>query len=348
MLADADARDAERGRALSGEATARARLAGVGLAVDLSPSALRSAAGAARELAGRFDGLRGLEADRAAERAAAEAADREASAAAARGDVAAVLLAALPDRWARATAEVTAARDAAAELPRVQTRLSAAGAALAEARGLRTALDRLATLGEEHLLARKTAVSLREKEMDLREARLTSMVAELAATLQPGAPCEVCGSVDHPDPYEGTGDGVSREDEERARLEAGQAERVVTELGQEIAAVTATADGHRARLVAAGHPDGDVALLLRAEQALVTEVTELAGRAADWLLRSRSSRASSGSGPRPRPRPRRPPPRRWAPAVVATTRGGARTGSTSGCGTPWVTPPTWTRRSPVR
>ena len=66
-----------------------------------------------------------------------------------------------------------------------------------------------------------------------------SMFAELADRLEDGVPCEVCGSTTHPDPYLGDGDGVTRDDEDRARAAAEQAAREVADVEARAAAEAA-------------------------------------------------------------------------------------------------------------
>ena len=57
---------------------------------------------------------------------------------------------------------------------------------------------------------------LREEHLDLREARIHGMAAELAIGLAVGCSCPVCGSAEHPEPA--TADRrVTRDDEEQAR-----------------------------------------------------------------------------------------------------------------------------------
>ncbi len=53
---------------------------------------------------------------------------------------------------------------------------------------------------ERHRLARDEHQDRRQRWLDLREERLANAAAELAAQLQPGIPCAVCGSAEHPAP----------------------------------------------------------------------------------------------------------------------------------------------------
>ena len=77
-------------------------------------------------------------------------------------------------------------------------------------------------LGRE-LAARRTELAstvalvqnLREEHLDLREARIQGMAAELATGLAVGCSCPVCGSAEHPSPATSSS-RITREDEERA------------------------------------------------------------------------------------------------------------------------------------
>ncbi|WP_208029240.1 AAA family ATPase [Rhabdothermincola sediminis] len=83
----------------------------------------------------------------------------------------------------------------------------------------------------------------------LQEARIANMAAELAAGLEPGSACPVCGSVDHPCPATaGTGGLVTAEqlDDATARVDdaerrRSELERVQADLRAELAAAEATA-----------------------------------------------------------------------------------------------------------
>lgn len=60
--------------------------------------------------------------------------------------------------------------------------------------------------------------------LDIKEQRLNGIAAELAAQLQDGEPCAVCGAVDHPAPARKDAGHVDREAEERAQAAYQQAE----------------------------------------------------------------------------------------------------------------------------
>ncbi|KAB2345222.1 AAA family ATPase [Actinomadura rudentiformis] len=68
------------------------------------------------------------------------------------------------------------------------------------------------------------AQQARERFQDLRQARLEGMAATLAEDLNPGEPCRVCGSTDHPAPASSLGLIPGEEDEERAHAAYEQAQ----------------------------------------------------------------------------------------------------------------------------
>ncbi|AZQ74632.1 SMC family ATPase [Streptomyces luteoverticillatus] len=111
---------------------------------------------------------------------------------------------------------VDAAQEAAAQAERLATRLETERQRLAAARR-RDALAHDVSAAEARLLrAREEAVAAHEHWLDLKERRLRGIAAELAAGLEPGAPCAVCGATEHPDPARAAAGQVDRATEETA------------------------------------------------------------------------------------------------------------------------------------
>ena len=93
------------------------------------------------------------------------------------------------------------------------------------------------------------------KAARLREARIDGMRAELAATLVDGAPCPVCGSLDHPELCELQGERVTREQEEAADAEAAAATDQAELTGARLGAADERVNDLSARLREAGFTD---------------------------------------------------------------------------------------------
>ncbi|HEX4805467.1 MAG TPA: SMC family ATPase, partial [Conexibacter sp.] len=165
-----------------------------------SPVALRARAAEARGEAGALDALVAVEARLAVADAELAKLTAAADEAAARAQAAAAAIEEAAGRRASLDADVTAAREARERAERLQTEAQTMrdrAAAAAE----RDALAATLTQAED---ARRQAVDAEQHAhaawLDLRERRLAGMAAELAAALQPGEPCAVCGSTDHPAP----------------------------------------------------------------------------------------------------------------------------------------------------
>ena len=97
----------------------------------------------------------------------------------------------------------------------------------------------------------KKANESRAAALDLREARIDGMRAELAATMTDGSPCPVCGSLEHPDPVEPTFEPVSRDQEDAANALADRAAAAADKAGREVTAVEARIGELAQRLAAA-------------------------------------------------------------------------------------------------
>jgi exonuclease SbcC len=93
---------------------------------------------------------------------------------------------------------------------------SAAERALVDARDRVAALtEQVATARAAYDVAREVTLQARSHALDVREARLHGMAAEMAGALVVGGSCPVCGSCDHPDKAT-TADGSPDESAERA------------------------------------------------------------------------------------------------------------------------------------
>ncbi len=242
VLEQMDRRQRAVENAARARAGARDQLPATGLVRDLSEAELRVAAEQSRCRIGRLDALRAV---------AAALVDDERTEAAARADLAdgarrqarlVESLTTLPVRRRQLIDRVAAGRAAAVRRP----------AALAEQLGLREAVadeqaltELEATLGqlrEELLLARESAVALRDKAADVREARLDDVRFELASMLVAGDPCAVCGATFHPEPSQVRGERVTRDDEDTARLAYEDARRAVGELDSRLSATQVERD----------------------------------------------------------------------------------------------------------
>ncbi|MFC9394912.1 AAA family ATPase [Streptomyces sp. NPDC057027] len=185
--------------------------------------------------------LGGLEAARRAEhRAAAVAEERAVLAREARADEdalrdAADWLAGWEPRRTALTERVEAARDAAARAEHLAGRLDPARRRLAAARR-RDALAEGTRVAEARLAeARERRNAAHETWLDVKSRRLEGIAAELAVTLAPGDPCQVCGSTAHPAPARTTADHVDRATEDAAYAAYTRAEETRTGAERELA-----------------------------------------------------------------------------------------------------------------
>ncbi|MCC3776010.1 AAA family ATPase [Streptomyces sp. UNOB3_S3] len=143
---------------------------------------------------------------------------------------------------------VDEAQEAAGQAERLATRLETERQRLAAARR-RDGLAHEAATAEARLLrAREDAVAAHEHWLDLKERRLRGIAAELAAVLEPGAPCAVCGATEHPGPARADAGQVDRAAEEAALAASGRADKArdaadqaLRPLREELAVATADA-----------------------------------------------------------------------------------------------------------
>ncbi|AEM83175.1 AAA family ATPase [Streptomyces violaceusniger] len=106
---------------------------------------------------------------------------------------------------------------------------------------------------DELLRAREGAAAARQHWLDLKEARLRGIAAELAAGLREGEPCAVCGATEHPGParpgaghVDRTAEETALADYQRAEEVREEAERTRNALREAHAGAEATAEGEDA------------------------------------------------------------------------------------------------------
>ncbi|MEU6715169.1 AAA family ATPase [Nonomuraea sp. NPDC046802] len=150
-------------------------------------------------------------------------AQREAEAAAAEAE--------LPERIADASAALAEVRAQAAAIPAASADLDAAGAALEAAQRREALAAELDAAVAAHQVLVDNAQALRERWLDVRQARIDGMAAELARDLSDGLPCAVCGSEHHPHPASPAPSAPSADDEHEAEVahEAALADREAAE-----------------------------------------------------------------------------------------------------------------------
>ncbi|WP_424214926.1 AAA family ATPase [Streptomyces sp. BI20] len=175
----------------------------------------------------------------------------------------------LADRLARAETAGGLAEHLAA-------RIEPARRHLADTRRREELAARVTAGEDEHAAARDRAGAAREHWLDLKEARLRGIAAELAQALAAGEPCAVCGSAEHPAPARPAPDQVDRAAEEEARAAHERAEARRTELDGRLAGLRDTLAELRERV-----GDGSVADAEREHADLTARHAEAARAAAD-------------------------------------------------------------------
>nr|WSZ94867.1 SMC family ATPase [Streptomyces sp. NBC_00857] len=137
---------------------------------------------------------------------------------------------ALRDRIEDAQEAATRAEQLAGQLEPARHRLDAARR--------RDTLEAAATDAEQRLnAAREQANTAHETWLDLRERRLRGIAAELAARLEDGEPCAVCGSAAHPEPARAADGHVDQAAEDAALTAYRRADRARSETEREHASV---------------------------------------------------------------------------------------------------------------
>ncbi|ACV22094.1 AAA family ATPase [Slackia heliotrinireducens] len=125
---------------------------------------------------------------------------------------------------------------------------------------------------EAYLQAQSTFLECQTKLAEARKAYLDEQAGIIAAGLEPGSPCPVCGSTDHPAPAQARTDIPSSADLDELQEHYNETLAVANEASQNSGALKSDADGKRARLDAHiqehGRAEELAALRAAAEKAL--------------------------------------------------------------------------------
>jgi len=225
---------------------------GAGAEPDATAARLRAAAQEHVARAGRLEGLRSLDRQAADEDQAAAAAQAAATGLTAQIEAAEAELSARRQQRPELNRERDAAREAGAELPSATAGADRYRRAADDANALVEARAEATRQAGAYLAAKIETVDLLEEASRLRMARIDGMRAELAATLVDGAPCPVCGSLDHPELCEVRGEQVTREQEEAADAEVADATARAETIGARLGAADERVATLSARLADAG------------------------------------------------------------------------------------------------
>ncbi|QTE29555.1 AAA family ATPase [Pengzhenrongella sicca] len=153
--------------------------------------------------------------------------------------------AARPQRRRELVAAVDAAQEVAADLPMRRQRAEGARGGLAAAVAVRDLDRRLATASTAAAAALGIVTAAISTEARLRTRRLAGMAGELAAGLSDGAPCPVCGGLEHPTRAALEADHPSAAQVEAAERERVEAEKVSARASALVATLTERTAGQR-------------------------------------------------------------------------------------------------------
>ena len=237
---------------------------------------------------GWLEALRLVSRQAADEDQAAEAASAAAATLADQINVASTELAARQRKRPELSRERDQAAEAGQQLPAAQAEADRYSRAANDASALVSARAEKSRQEEAYIDAKIEMAELLAEAAQLRMTRIDGMRAELAATLVDGAPCPVCGSLDHPELCELRGEPVTREQEEEAVAEAARAAEKAETIGAKLGAADVRVTDLSARLEEAGFIvaadraslQADAARLESAARTLSAQAARLADAAA--------------------------------------------------------------------
>jgi DNA repair protein SbcC/Rad50 len=276
-LAEAERTADVLARARAAEERTRA-VAGAAPAVKVGE--LREAAQEQVAMFGRLETLRSVSGQAADEDQTAAQARTAATALAGQISAAGKELSAKLQQRPELSRERDQAAQAGHQLPSVQAEADRHRRAADDANALVAARADKSRQEEAYVDAKIEMAELVTEAAQLRLARIDGMRAELAATLVDGAPCPVCGSLDHPELCELRGERVTREQEEAADAMAAAAAEKAETIGARLGAADERVADLSARLSEAGFAVPADLLSLQVEMTrLETTARDLAAHA---------------------------------------------------------------------
>ncbi|WP_326696359.1 SMC family ATPase [Streptomyces sp. NBC_01754] len=142
-------------------------------------------------------------------------------------------------------------QDAATRAEQLAGRLAPVRRSLEAARARDSLVEQEAVAAEALTTARERALAAHETWLGLRERRLRSVAAELAAQLVDGVACAVCGSTGHPEPARAGEGHVDRATEEAALTAHRYADEARTEAERRHGLIRERLDAARAKVAEA-------------------------------------------------------------------------------------------------
>ncbi len=231
---------------------------------------------------GRLEGLRSLDRQAADEDQAAAAAQAAVAGLTAQIEAAGDELSARRQQRPALSGQRDAAREAGEKLPSAAAGADRYRRAADDANALVQAKADVVRQADAYVAAKIEHADLLTEAARLRMARIDGMRAELAATLVDGAPCPVCGSLDHPELCELGGEQVTCEAEEAASAAAAAASERAETTGARLGAADERVATLSSRLADAGFAAAADPAWLQAElRQLETTSRELQAEAAE-------------------------------------------------------------------
>lgn len=149
----------------------------------------------------------------------------------------------LPARISSLAADLDVARNDALRAQSLADELTALDQRLEAGQRLLSLRSELQLTETERTVAVDQCLRLKEDWLDLREARIAGMAAELAHDLAVGGSCPVCGSADHPNKAESAPDAPTPETEKQARRQLDDSEITRAAVGDRARELTLSISG---------------------------------------------------------------------------------------------------------